>query len=459
MRHFRFTQRLSLFAVLPLVGLGLARAADPAAKAKNPAAVQVHLGKLQVDPAHVKVHKRTAIAHKPLEMLDPKTGAKLAADKLIDLPSGKKVKAASYFAEINKLEKKFNEIGYTLRDRTNAKVVLQQSHVDEKELGDQSKKLTTAHLAFNPQTMRAVLKRADLEKKHLETQKQDADRVKNLAQAAPAAAGGGAAKPAQTVKTWSNTLGKKGLVTAYLNTRLESKGSPDEVSFQTEASAGGTLIGKDLNVVKANCSISSQTKGTSRANLHVYLLGQHVINLDKSGTTAWNLSDSKTHSIDVHSDFHFSIGPIPMSARLGAKGSAGIRYLLAVRPAHATVQVIPFVDARVYVQAAVDLGMVSGGGKGELVLLKSELRIGADLDVNVDPAKGPYFAEHVYAHNQMDMLSGKISAWAKVSYFIGSHEWHYDLWSWKGLKVNGYLFNEQRTTYLTSDSQSVAQTK
>src|SRR5262249_2766224 len=160
--------------------------------------------------------------------------------------------------------------------------------------------------------------------------------------------------------------------------------------------------------------------------------------------------------IDVHADFHFSIGPVPMTAKLGARGNAGVRYLVAARPGHATLQVIPFVDAKVYVQAGVDAFLVSGGGGGEITLIKNELRVGADLDLNLDPTRGPALVEHFYAQNQLEMLSGKVYAWARVNYLIGSKEWHFDLWNWKGLRTSGYLFNVHNTTYLIPNYQTLA---
>ena len=130
--------------------------------------------------------------------------------------------------------------------------------------------------------------------------------------------------------------------------------------------------------------------------------------------------------------------------------------MMAVRPAHATIQVTPFVDAKVYVKVGVDLTLVSGGAGGEVTLIKNELNIGAELDLNFDPTRGPSLTEHFYAKNEMTMLSGKIFVWARVNYFFGHKEWHYDLWNWKGIHTSGYLFNETRTTYLIPNYQAVA---
>jgi hypothetical protein len=240
--------------------------------------------------------------------------------------------------------------------------------------------------------------------------------------------------------------------------KIEVKGNPNEVTVAGDARAGGYLKNKEFSLIKATGNVYSPAKGQSRANLDVYLLGQHVINEHKSGDATFKLSGTKQHGIDVHADLHFSIGPIPMNAKLGAKGKAGVRYLFAVRPAHATLQVTPFVDSRVYAQVGVDLGIASGGVGGEMVLLKDELTFGGELGLDFDSVRGPILSEHVYAKNDMTMLSGKVYAWAKVDYLIGSHEWHHTLFSWKGLRANGYLINQHATIPLVPNFQAVAST-
>jgi hypothetical protein len=387
-------------------------------------------------------------------MVDLKTGQKVTADKVFDLPGGKKIKAGEYYAELNKLEKKFNEIGYTLSDRSGGKVLLQQAKIDENNLNDHSRKLSEAHLA-HAADMRAIPSHNDILKKFDAAQKNDAERVKNLANAA--GQGGNQAKQSSASKNWNYAIGNKSLVAAYLSGKLEVKGSQDEVSVLAEARAGGYVINREVNVIKANGSVRSPAKGKSKASLHVYLLGQHVINMDKSADLGYQYSDTKQHGIDVHSEFHFAIGPVPMVAHLGARGNVGVKYMVALRPAHATFQVTPFVDARVYVKAGVDAWLVSGGGGGEVTLLKDELNIGAELDLNFDSTRGPALTEHFYVKNEMTILSGKVYAWARVNYLFGSKEWHFDLWNWKGIQAHGYLVNQQRTTYLIPNYQAVAQ--
>src|SRR5262249_53890363 len=154
------------------------------------------------------------------------------------------------------------------------KVLLQQLHVDEKELDAHHHRLHTAHLAFDAKTMRAVVKRDELEKKHQEDQKLDEQRIKGLTKAAPQAA---AAKPYRNVRNWNYVMGTKKLMGAFINGSFEVRGTPEEVSISGDAAAGGYVIGREIKLIKAHGSLSSAAKGASRASLHVYLLGQHVV--------------------------------------------------------------------------------------------------------------------------------------------------------------------------------------
>src|SRR5882724_11562964 len=82
---------------------------DP--KGPKAGGITAHLGKVHLDPEHVKIHKRTAVAHKPLDMVD-KNGKKISPYTMIDLSNGKKVKAGEHFAKLNDFEKKLNELGH-----------------------------------------------------------------------------------------------------------------------------------------------------------------------------------------------------------------------------------------------------------------------------------------------------------------------------------------------------------
>jgi hypothetical protein len=193
--------------------------------------------------------------------------------------------------------------------------------------------------------------------------------------------------------------------------------------------------------------VEARQTGAGRATLNVRVMGQSIFNLDQTSTT-WSLSKSLSKTFDYGTSIHFSIGPIPISGKLGARGSAGVRFVLGLRQAHATAQIIPNVTAKVYAQVGVDIGIASAGVGGELTLLKDELTFGGEIGIDADRLRGSYISEHFYALNHLEMLAGRLYLFARVNYLIGSKEWDLTLWNWSGFRVDGYLFNVNKRTYL-----------
>jgi hypothetical protein len=401
-------------------------------------------------PRNLAPHKPQAVPYKPFRLLHPQTGKEVAPGALLKLPTGKTVQAGAYYQELNKLEKKLNALGHSLKDK-GQRVLLQQTAVEHAELDEKARAVAKRHLAFDAKTMTPAPKRAELETKHGQSRAGDTRRSSALKKAA----GAGSTKTTHAVKTWNYQLGKPSVIGAFLEGKLELKGSREAVAVLGEAAAGGHLIGHRLELLKARASVRAVEKGTGSARLNVYVMGHSVYNLSQGVAASWSKSDQVSKTFDYSTKFHFMLGPIPMSVRLGAQGSAGVRYFLGAGPLHATVQVIPTTRAQAYAQAGIDILVASAGAGGQLHLLDLSLRLGADLGVQADSG-GAYVHEHFYALDELEVLSGSLYVYAEVYVpRFGVPPWdkkHYEwgLWKWKGLKASGYLFNVDRKTYLLS---------
>ncbi len=434
---------------LMLLGVcALVHAAEPGPKTTKKPDLHKQVA-VKFNHQHVTVLKRTAVPHKPFKMLHPETGKAVAHDALLKLPNGKQVKAGEYYAELNKLEKKLNALGHSLQDGKSQRVVLQQTTLDRAGLDAKARAVTTRHLAFNAKTMKPAVKRAELEAKHTQL----VARVAHRRAALKKAPTGGAGKGTHAVKTWNYQVGKPSVISAFLEGKMEVKGSRDAVDVLGEAAAGGYLVNHRLELLKARAAVRVPDKGASSARLNVYVMGHSVYNLNKSVSTSWSKSDEISKSFDYSTKFNFMLGPIPMSVRFGAQGSAGVRYFVGIRPLEATAQIVPNARARAYAQAGIDIVIASAGVGGQLRLIDLTLRIGADVGVNHD-SRGLYVHEHFYALSELEMLSGSLYVYAEVTVpRIGLPPWtkkHYewDLWKWKGLKTKGYVFNIDKKTYL-----------
>src|SRR5262245_20333757 len=277
--------------------------------------------------AEVHVIKRRAVAHKAFALKHPQTGKAIAAHEMLTLPGGKKVKAGDYYAELNKLEKQLNEIGHTLRDEAD-KVLLQKTVLDAAKLDGSAKTLRGKHLALNPKTMKAFVKRDGMAAAHQAAAKKDTTRVAGLRKmAAPKAA----PKAVQRVLPWNYSLGHKSVVAAYLEGKMEVTGKRDVVDVLGEAGACGWLSGHKLSLLHVRGSVRVPEKGASTVRLNVYVGGQTVYSLNKevpASSPLWSKSDGMSKPFDYQVKFGIKLGPIPITVTLGARGSAGVRYFV-----------------------------------------------------------------------------------------------------------------------------------
>jgi hypothetical protein len=161
-----------------------------------------------------------------------------------------------------------------------------------------------------------------------------------------------------------------------------------------------------------------------------------------------NASDSVMQPLDVHRDFHFSVGPIPMSARLGVRGGAGVQYALTLHPAGVGVSLQPQVQVDAYGEGGVDLDIASGGIGCDLTLLHDRLQFGAQAGMITD-ASGPALQAHCYGYDSLAALSGRLYAYARVDLGIWDKEWDVDIWNFGGINRDFTLFDESQTLHLT----------
>src|SRR5262249_41248914 len=150
-----------------------------------------------------------------------------APDTKVKLADGTQITVSEFLGKANKYQEWFAKRGHSLRGAKSERILLHQTIVNHAELEDHAKKLHGLHRAFDPKTMHAVLSHDDLAKKHVQLQAVDAARVKKLADVT-AAPGAAAPKTFQTVKQWNYVLGNKNLVAAYLNGKVEVKGTKDD---------------------------------------------------------------------------------------------------------------------------------------------------------------------------------------------------------------------------------------
>src|SRR5262245_36102732 len=172
--------------------------------------------KVQFDHKAVAVHKKAAISHKPIRAIHPKTKKPIPDHHELTLPNGRKVKVGPYMAELNKYERKLNELGHSLHHE--GKTTLARARVGTAKMDQKASAVAAHHRAFDPKTMKRHVKRDKLQAGFLAGDGKDKARVERLKKALgnANAAARGSAPAAGTTKNWHWELGRRNVVAAYL---------------------------------------------------------------------------------------------------------------------------------------------------------------------------------------------------------------------------------------------------
>ena len=412
---------------------------DPRAEIReSPVQLQINSAAL------IKVNTRTAVQFRPFEVLDPTNRRPISRDTMLpELPNGKRLTAGQYYDELNRLEQRFNTIGYTLKEPTEAKIELQVTPLPSATLQRQVQMLQSAHLPntrFQPLNLQSL----DLEHKRMIAMRPN---LINLT-VAPTA------KTVHWVKDWNYNLGDPGVFSAYINGKIELNGTKDVTKIDGLATAGGSIFSHGFELLSVSGNLNSPKSGTMNAKVGVSVIGIKVYNLDQNVSTGWSKSDTLSKTLDKSVSISFALGPIPMNAKFGVQGTAGISYGVAIAPVKASANVAPFVHTKVYAQVGVDIVVAGAGAGANLTLLNTDGHLNGALSIEVDSASKPYFKWTDSYSQSLDMLSGNVYVYAYV-YVPCWHvppwcknEWDWNVFNWSGFKASGYLFNDTKTLYL-----------
>ncbi len=229
-------------------------------------------------------------------------------------------------------------------------------------------------------------------------------------------------------------------VSLNLNSSLSSSGGEQEnarLKFVGDASVTGTVFKSTAEIIgsHAEASIPSGTSkdGLLRSNIRITAAGVDVYNVSDERYTEISLKrDFPIAGVDYSQKVYFSLGPIPMSARFGFSGTAGMEVDFKVTPLSVSALASPYVRTTAYGECGIDLVIASAGVGAELTLLNLQLDNKATAGFN-------------FATNKIDTdfsstltittLAG--SVYAYVETFWDTYEW--EIFNWAGYSEPIYI--------------------
>lgn len=449
---------------------------------------------------------RPALAFKAFAMVDPKTNKAIPPTATIALPNGKKVNAQQYYSELNTFEKWLTDHGYTLRNtKRGSAIQLHQVHLDRVSLqrqvslapkptalvrktnflavysnknlsAAQPLQLNTNHVAIAriPQKVdnsRMSEINRNLAAKRITGVQRDGLVISNLGDLArleprnmklpPAAQ----CKPIQDNRSWNWDVGNPDTFHAYVNGALKISGEackpPDIQKFDdnqshfnvsAEGKAGGTVFGIGGDLLRATGNLGgNEATRTVTAGLGIFVLGQDILNINKTATGHWGVDDKISKGVDFSTSIPIPVGPFDIDVTVGARGEAGFEYSMSLYPMSVSLSGGPFVHTSVYAQGGLNVVVAEAGVGVTLTLVNWDMNLGGSAGVGW--LFGFFVYDDVYADSNLNLLSGNVYVYAKVYYpcfdpfpDICDSQFQTNLWSWNGLQFNSVLF-EQKNVY------------
>lgn len=402
---------------------------------------------------------RDTIAFKPFLMEDPVTGRQYAPDEILTLENDDgeivQITAQAFFEELNRIELNLNKMGYSIRnDEVHTLAELYYCYLPEQaeiiSEGVRPDTPSTYRKAFWEQLFNEKLEemKNDLatwvDLYHLKVPDIDEDdyyfpEVPPYTPQTPAIK----PRPLEVIKekSWNYEIGEKSKFYLAGGYGYKAEGSAVEVAASGYGRVDTTIL-KDLNksILDAKAGVRSPGSLNGYGFVSIRVFGKEV------GAFNWTQPSLKVdgggkdlYKIDQSLSYRFSIGPVPMKAKVGFRGGVGYRWLLEIAPLQAGASVTPYAHADAYAQAGADVGVASAGVGGKLVLVSAAVPImGAIAFQYIDQ---PELVYSLSADADLDALSGELYAYAKINYIWDTWKGKFSLYKWKGFKKTGNIFN------------------
>ncbi len=429
----------------------------------NPAMLTAPLT-AKVSPNLITVNKKTPVPYKPItlaDLKDPKTGKTPTADTVLTLWNGQKVVAGTYVTKINAIREKFNALGYSLISGE-TKVTIQETNFNKPLLEKQAAKAkafkavdTKAQsMATSPKVLETEYNAAvKAYKAEAKTKAAEGSKGKTAASKESAAAAskknvrgevgnvlGKAYKPYSITKSFDDPWGDNSVFGAEISGSLTFKGNGNGASLAGQAKAAGSILGNTKDLADATANLDVPRTGKLTANIKITVLGVDVAVLNESQSVDFSKQDTVTKTLpDVFKvSYQFSIGPVPVKAVVGAKGSVSMQYYVALLPASSTAWMIPTVQASVYAQIAVDIEYdetgFEAGVEADLTLLNNKLTLAGGASEGTD-STGAFISYWLTSRDDLTVLAGKVMFYVKAEvYGYTLHQWDDPIYEYSGIQ-------------------------
>ncbi|GMU96874.1 MAG: hypothetical protein AMXMBFR50_23890 [Ignavibacterium album] len=324
---------------------------------------------------------------------------KLNKSETIKLKNGKSVSAEKFLSEVNEIERKLNEFGYSLRDRDDeiilGRLKYPYGHLQEQEI------------SFNESAKYSARDNLRITPCGFVTESEIQSALKS-----------GTPKeswPINKNKNWSVEFGDNNFdveINSRINFSAEEKNSAMIVNSNSDVDVKVKILGERVPALKL---IERVFNTPSQNDVILFLMNNKAVedNLKSSSQKKY------FRELNWESDLELSFGPFSVGGKLITNGETGL--LKHFNPSNLKLneELIPFIDLNLSGELNTDLIIAEAGIEGNLKIINDTLKIVRNVELK-NSGSAEYFDYEIDAVNKLNALKGKIYAYVKIDYLLGS---------------------------------------
>ncbi len=219
-------------------------------------------------------------------------------------------------------------------------------------------------------------------------------------------------------------------------------------SIESLADSQLYIFNTQFELMRARGEGQMPMQGTPSASGNVSVLGKQVwADTARAPQIRWEKS-FQLLNFDQSQQLPFAIGPVPASATVGARGTAGAKFVAILNVGNGNVSAIPTADIDGYAFGGVDIKVVKGGVDAQIGIVQDTIEIKGGIGLVIDPTTLPprlVYSASASGYNTFAGLNGDVAIVAKTTFQIPGfgNSFRYPLFTYPGFKAQGFMFSER----------------
>jgi hypothetical protein len=237
-------------------------------------------------------------------------------------------------------------------------------------------------------------------------------------------------------KRWDGlNIGKRDILAMEGFAELVMGGTEEDQTLRADAQSNFYVFGQDINILDALGELSAAPKEV-KAHLHMRIVGKDLFKpIDEAASVNLTFEDPSAFTFNKREGFSqtFMIGPIPVAVSAGGVIDLGLGYRLGLVTTQVQGAVVPHASIGGYAQAGVGFsGFLSAGAGAEITVLKFEAPVTGGAKLLFDPEGYPFLRVFIDTDCSLELLNGRIYAFAEFPVPFEIKKETLDIWKFKG---------------------------